>query len=71
MRFFGLVLIALLLPALARADCDTRVRTTVPLDVIGHKRTLVQGTPSAGGYLVGTQTMGDQFIDVLRPRSLC
>jgi hypothetical protein len=36
MRFFGLVLIALLFPALAQADCDVHARATVPLEVIGR-----------------------------------
>ncbi len=31
-----------------------------------HKRDLVAGTPSAGGYLVGTDNLAGSFIDLLR-----
>ena len=46
MRFFWLVLVALLVPALARAGCNTRARATVPLDVIDRTilvRVMVNG----------------------------
>lgn len=36
-----------------------------------EKRTLVAGTPSAGGYSVGTDHMGSEFIDLLRNEMVC
>jgi HK97 family phage major capsid protein len=40
----------------------------VPFDV--QSRDLNVGTPSAGGYLVGTDNLGGSFVDLLRNRSL-
>lgn len=44
----------------------------VPYDVLSHgmKRDLSKGTPSAGGYLVGTDHMFEAFIELLRKKSI-
>jgi HK97 family phage major capsid protein len=34
-------------------------------------RDLTAGTASAGGYLVGTDNLGDSFVDLLYPRTIC
>lgn len=41
----------------------------VPNDILA--RDLVVGTDSAGGYLVGTDHRGGEFVDLLRNRMLC
>lgn len=41
--------------------------TTLGLFPAKQKRDLTAGTPSAGGYLVGTNNLGSSFIDLLRP----
>jgi HK97 family phage major capsid protein len=43
----------------------------LPYDVLVAKRDLVVGTANAGGYLKGTDHMGDSFIDVLRNKMMC
>jgi len=35
------------------------------------KRTLVAGTPASGGYTVGTDHLGSEFIDLLRNEMVC
>lgn len=40
----------------------------VPNEVLRHQRDLVVGTPSAGGYMVGTDHMAADFITLLRNR---
>lgn len=42
----------------------------IPPDAFRMKRDLNVGTTTAGGHLVQTDVMGDQFIDILRARSL-
>jgi HK97 family phage major capsid protein len=40
----------------------------VPNEVLRHQRDLVVGTPSSGGYMVGTDHMAADFITLLRNR---
>jgi len=40
----------------------------IPHEVLSH-RDLSKGTPSAGGYLVGTQHMPEAFIEIFRKKS--
>lgn len=44
----------------------------IPFDVLNRaaKRDLVVGTPSAGGYMVGTDHLGGSFIDLLRNKQV-
>lgn len=44
----------------------------VPYEVLraGAQRDLSKGTPSAGGYLVGTQHLSSSFIELLRKKSI-
>ncbi len=44
----------------------------VPFDVLNRaaKRDLVVGTPSAGGYAVGTDHLGSSFIELLRNKQI-
>ena len=44
----------------------------VPFDILNRsmKRDLVAGTPSAGGYLVGTDHLGGSFIELLRNKQV-
>ena len=42
----------------------------VPQDVLAEQRDMVVGTPSAGGYLVGTDLLSQSFIELLRNRMM-
>lgn len=42
----------------------------VPYEILRHKRDLSKGTPSAGGYLVGTDHLAASFIEMLRKKMI-
>lgn len=63
-------------------EVDTEIRRKLGVDGrtnssvfvptgLSLSRDLTAGSASAGGYLVGTDNLGDSFIDLLRPRLIC